>query len=374
MAHAPRCGLSCSLSKYQVWKTGSVIALIATDMGLSMSMSKLFSDTPFKFPLYLTMMTMFLSFCLSGLVLNTEVEGRAIPRLKRIQLNWHNVLKICAQALAFALNASLFNLSLKYISLTMSMLLRATIPLFAIIFTAVVRRRLLKLSIWVAVVGNVLGLAMTIYKNPQFELTGVLLSLGSALTAGLFMVLSEYVMTNVELDAMNLLFYAALPTAAFIVPFFAAFEGVQVVSYVQSYFWMNIFILCAMSLLAFLFSVSQYQVVRLTDSVYTSVIENIQVVLTVTLSAIIFYDPHKKLGLINQGGIVITLICFVYITFLDFSDGSSYKIPVDRVSDLINQFKQDKSYEVCDDNFLEEDERCFSILSDDYEDDEIQPL
>lgn len=377
MADAPQCGCSFSLTSFQVWKAGSVIALIVTDMGLSLGMSKLFHDTPFKFPLYLTMMTMFLSFCLAGLVLNTDVEGRTLPKLKKLQLSWPNILKICAQALAFALNASLFNLSLEYTSLTMSMIVRASIPLFAVIFTTIMRRRFSSLAVWIAVIGNVVGMAMTIYKNPQFELLGFLFSVGSALTAALFMVLSEYIMLSVELDALNMLFYAALPTTIFIFPFFIALEFVAVVSYIQSYFWMHIFIVCAFGILAFSFSVSQYQVVRVADSVYATVVENIQVVLTVILSAVIFYDSEKRLSLINQGGVVLTLICFTYITFLDFSEHRQHKIPgSDFVKRFLRKVRGVNTYEVCDGHdgiCLQEEQRRFSIINkDEYiEDDEI---
>jgi len=372
MADAPRCGCTWRLSGEQAWKVVSVLSLIVTDTGLSMSMSKLFNDTPFKFPLYLTMMTMFLSFCLAGLVLNTEVEGRTLPRLKRLGLHWRNVLKICGQALAFALNESLFNLSLTYTSLTMSMVVRATIPLLVIVMVAILQRRVRSAAVWIAVLGSVLGMAMTLYKNPQFHLVGVLLAAGSAFTAALFIVLSEYIMMDVDLDALNMLFYAALPTSVFILPFFIALEFVSVVSYVQSYFWMNIFILCAMGILAFLFSLSQYQVVRLTNGVYASVVENIRVVLVVILSAIIFYDSETRLSLLNQIGVVITLLCFGYITFLDSSGTEFYQFPgTDVVSKLIGKLRGKNTFGILrEKNVIPLEERRYSLTDEDDEDDE----
>lgn len=328
---------SCSISSNQLIKAGTVLLLLASDMSLSVVLSKLFSESSFVFPLYVTMLHAVLSCLLSALVLRTRVEGHTLPHIQPLQANWENTLKVLSQALALALNVSLFNISLRYISLALSMTARSTVPLFVVLLSCLLYRQKRGVGVWLCVLGITAGMAASVYHNPQFQLLGFGLALGSALTEALALVLAEYIMLSAKLDALNLLYYSALPSAGFIFPFFVALEGSAVVHYVSQHFWVNIFIVCSTSLLAFLFNLSRYQLMRLTSSIYTSTVQNIKVVLLVIVSEIVFYSSSPKLSLLNQLGIVLSLCSFLYLTFLGFSE-DSYALGLTRSS--VSDFKQ----------------------------------
>ena len=377
MSNIPQCGCcSVALSRDQMKKGIAVLALLGTDIAMSIVLSKLFTDTPFTFPLYLTMMHMFLSFILAAVVLRTEVEGRMIPHIQPIPATWLTACKILIQSLAFAIGVGLFNLSLKYISLMLSIVVRASIPLFTAILSMVVRRQVRGLYVWMGITGIAAGMAMTVYKNPQFQLIGFLLAGGSAITEAIFIVMAEYIMIKESLDSLNLLYYTALPSAIFVLPFFIALEGTHVVKYISNYFWMNIFIIFGTSILAFAFSISRYQVVRLTSCVYAATIQNVRIVLIVIVSEIIFYNATQKLSLLNQGGIVMTLLCFVYITFIGFSE-EGYKLPSYSALHLGTKLKslvRGNTFEVVtgDDSFVDEEDRRFTICETDSDGHEIE--
>lgn len=327
MSEPPRCGCSCSVSKSQLSKAGAVLLLLASDMVLAIVLSKLFSESSFVFPLYLTLLHALLSCLLSALVLRTQVEGHNLPRIQPLPATWQNGLKILSQALTLALDIGLFNISLRYISLSLSMLARASIPLFTVLLSCLLYRQKRHLGVWCCVLGITGGMAASLYKNPQFQLLGFGLALGSALTEAVSMVLAEYIMLSVKLDPLNLLYYSALPSALFVLPFAVALEGEAVVHYVTHHFWINIFIVCSTSLLAFLLSLSRYQLMKLTSCVYTASVQSMRVVLTVIASEIIFYSVSQRLSLLNQAGIVVSLLCFLYLSFLDFSEDSYAMLP-----------------------------------------------
>lgn len=370
MTEIPRCNCSLSLSREQIKKGCATLVMLAADSTMAVALSKLFKDTPFTFPLYLTMLHMLLSFLLSALLLRSETEGIALPTLSPVSITWKNMTKLCLQGLAYALALALFNLSLKYNSLTLSTSIQAIIPLLTVIMSIFVRRR--RLRVWIGVMGIAAGMAMALYRNPQFQIVGFLLAAGSAVTSALFIVLAEYIMLNQSLDPLNLLYYTALPSAFFILPFFMVLEGAAVIQYISDYFWVNVFIVFGTSILAFVLYISRYYVIHLTSSVYASSIQNVRVVLIVIVSEIAFYDPDNKLSLLNQAGLVLTLLCFMFITYVGFSEGVHRNPSYSElhIGTRLRQFIRGQEFEVITEDggmpvYLNEDECKFTLEDDD---------
>lgn len=326
MNAVPQCGCSFSLSKDQIRKGTAVLFFLGTDLAQAVVLHKLFTETPFTFPLYAVALHALLSCILSAVILRTDVEGHMLPRIRPLATTWKNIVKILAQALNFALSVSLYNVSLSYIDMTLATMIKASVPIFTVLLSIIVRRQLRKPRIWIGVIGITIGMTAAIYRQPQFQLVGIILAGGSAVSDAFFIVLAEYIMIDNDLDPLNLLYYTSLPVTFFMLPSFLLLEVNAVVKYISHYFWTNIFIVFGTSILSFAVSVSRYHSIRLTSCVYASTIQNVRVVLLVVFSEIIYYSSDKKLKLINQAGIVLTLICFAYLTFVGFSE-DSYKLP-----------------------------------------------
>jgi hypothetical protein len=403
MTEPPRCGCGCSISKDQLAKLLTLLSFLGTDVLYSLLVSTLF-HSEFQFPLYLGMFHALLAFVLALLILRTEVEGRVLPRFQHLTANWENALQLTSQGLACALDVGLLTLSLLYSSnVTHVLLIRATIPLFTALLSSIVHRHQRKAIVWLCVTGVTAGGVLSLFQNDLIlsellqhsELLSMGLALGSVVMNSLVLVLAEFIMVKSDLDALNLLFYSSLPTAFFLFPFFVVREAAAVLHYLNDHFWFNLIIVCSSSILAFALAVSRYQLVRLTSSVYSSSVPNLRLVV-VLLATEIVAGGEEKLSLLQQAGLVLCALCFLYLSFLGFSE-DGYQLPSysDRVlyfgrqlRGLLRKFQRPslagatshhsansiefELLENTEDTYVDEKERRFTIgeISDDEEEEE----
>lgn len=281
----------------------------------------LFSSTDFKFPLSLTMVHAVIGFVLSYAVIHIQCEGCPIENVY-IEKTWRNLAVLTLQGVLFALNVCFNNMSLMFINVTLNQIVKASNPVVTAILCMIIMRRRYSLKYWFGLLAIVSGVIMSVYGNPRFDSFGFFLVCSSVLMASCMVVVSEKIMSDMKLNAITFLMNTAPQIAISILPFAIGREISSIIQFAHENLWRLLFILIMTGCMAFLYNISHYALIKLTGSVYSTVMGNFKIAVLIILSEIIFYDPEKRLTLLNQIGVVFTVASFSALSWIKHKERS----------------------------------------------------
>merc|ERR1712196_142778 len=120
-------------------------------------------------------------------------------------------------SLFFALNTGFNNSALVYLNLAANQIIRACLPAITAIVSMFTEKKILETRTYICLAFVVLGVILSLLKNPEFSLIGVCLSF-SGTVAGAFhvTVVGSLVGSEMKLSAFDVLLYTSLPMACFV--------------------------------------------------------------------------------------------------------------------------------------------------------------
>jgi hypothetical protein len=130
---------------------------------------------------------------------------------------------------------------------------------------------------------------------------------------------------DTKMDSINTVIWTSLPIFAFCMPFFLWYEFTGFVHYSKTSALDCIAILLVTGIIAFFYNVFHYELITLTGSVYSTVVGNLKVVFIFFIVAV--YTPTSEgdvpLTTINKWGIGLTVLDFVYMSYISYRQSRS---------------------------------------------------
>lgn len=357
---------SCNviITKQTLQIVGVSVAFLVTNALLNIINGYLFSSTDFKFPLFLTMMHAVIGFFYAYVVTSVQCEGLTIQRMV-FEKNWKNMSILTLQGVLFALNVSFNNMSLMFINVTLNQIVKASNPVVTAILCMIVFRRTYSWQYWLGLLAIVCGVVMSVYGNPHFDSFGFFLVCSSVFVACCMVVVSEKIMEGLRMDPINFLMNTAPQIAISIMPFSIARELTGIIEFSHNSVWRLIFILVITGSIAFLYNISHYSLIKLTGSVYSTVMGNFKIALLIILAEIIFYDPDKRLSILNQLGILLTVASFSLISWLKHKEKIHQRLQEleDDMEELTETHTKDSIDDILNDEEEPSDGETHSLLT-----------
>ena len=367
MADASQCACLCTLTKTQTIKGGSALCLLVLSYIQVMAWRSIQQHIASHCPVYFIMLSLLLSFLLSALLLYADVRGhiQIVPRFQSVSTRLK--LKLSLQGIFMGGSILCFRIcSMKNTMLAWQA--QVLIPLLYVVLRAVILRHgrpsLHSLTCTLLMTaGSTLALyTASIFKQNSELLVASLFACAAAVLSALSAFCSEYGTHYIQMGAVNMVFYTAIPAAACLLPFVIVVESDAVLEQVINSFWMHTYLACALAVLLLLLQVAWYQTVRYSSALLASLLSfTIQPVCLLLLTSILTYHSGYRLSLLNQAGLAL---CYAAMLGFAFQTNSA---KIDSY-----QFVQDYNDEVQPhiNLSLTPDLHCFTIESnDDYDDD-----
>jgi drug/metabolite transporter (DMT)-like permease len=312
-------------AKYPLVMTSLVLGFIGSNSALNFGNGYVFKETGFKFPVLMT------SFhALLGGLLGVCYMKMGQNRSHWIRFRWITTRKqafvVLLTGAFFALNVGFNNASYQYISVTLNQSIRSLNTVFTAIFCVAIQEKKFSLPYWLGIFVISIGVAMSVYGNPVFNTLGIVFALVSSVCASLMVTLVGYLTQNddqeTKMDSINTIVWTSLPIFAFCMPFFLWYEFTGLVQYSKTSAINCLGILLITGLIAFFYNLFHYELITFTGSVYSTVVGNLKVVFIFLVVAI--YTPTSEgevpLTTLNKWGIVVTVLDFVYMSFISYRE------------------------------------------------------
>ena len=293
---------------------------IALNYYLNFTNKILFSVYNFQFPLMIIIGGTLATAVGSGLYLLVQSSGSSgsssritSGRLRRI---W---IYIIVLGVVHAFATGFENLALEYISLSMTQMLKATASIWTQILVYFHKGIHEGRPRIIASIVQVIGAALSVYKNPELNFLGILFVFIS-LAAGIFQLyIAERLMADTHLTPMELTFCISFPAVLTLLPMIE----VEELQHMKELFAEPLIVkglFMSTTVVALVYNVVQFQALQATNAVFMNVVGNFKTALLVVLSIQVF---HESLSWINYLGIAVALVSSFVFTYLKYKKASS---------------------------------------------------
>jgi len=286
----------------------------------------LFQFAEFYFPITLSSIHMFFSFFGSYFMLRYEKLDRV-----RVSSPWQ-IGVVFSLSVVFCLNITVSNISLRLITISLSQVIRSTIPAFAMVLSFLILKKNYSMSqIWtiIFVCG---GVAMATMGEVEFNVLGTTFAF-----LGCFLSALKAVQSNMMLSGTSRIFLTpdGKDSAKFHpydllnwLSFFSFFEMILLAnlhgelaelsdwSGGKIFEFQFLLLLAANGLIAFLLNVANFNFIRHTSALTVTVCGNVKAVLTILISVSVFQNP---ISLLNFCGTLITICGASFYSYLAYS-------------------------------------------------------
>eukprot|EP01116_Phalansterium_solitarium_P021782 TRINITY_DN692_c0_g1_i2.p1 TRINITY_DN692_c0_g1~~TRINITY_DN692_c0_g1_i2.p1 ORF type:complete len:353 (+),score=91.65 TRINITY_DN692_c0_g1_i2:135-1193(+) len=295
----------------------SVVAFISLNVILQIWNKYLFAVKEFRFPLLIIITGTLITFI--GSVLCIFLFRLVTVPYGAIAENWRLLFLV---SMCSGLGTGLENLSISYISISLNQVVKATAPAGTLIYAKFFEGKQFSHQLIISTIILVLGAIMTVFRNPDFNWVGFVLTFASlffgvAQSIGTGMLLQR----SESIGVLVIIFVTSLPAVVALVPLFFLLEyNHLLVSHAQSGIGGDtavILTLLAMGGTAFTYQMAHYYLIEHTSAHYSMIIGNVKVV-AVTLMSMVFFG--SKFSPLNALGLAVSLCAFCAYNFFRFRE------------------------------------------------------
>jgi len=306
-----------------------MIAWLCLNVLCTLMNKALFQFADFHFPITLSSIHMFYSFMGSYFMLRYE-------KIERVEVSTTaGIAVIFSLSVVFCLNITVSNISLRLITISLSQVIRSTIPAFAMCLSFfLLTKTYTKLQIATVCI-VCMGVAMATMGELDFNILGT-----SFAFLGCFLSALKAVQSNMMLGGSPRLFLQSDGKDAKFHPYdllnwlsFFSFWEMLLLANIDGELsqlgdWSDglifdftfLLLLSANGLVAFLLNVANFNFINHTSALTVTICGNVKCVLTILISVIIFQNPISKL---NFMGTVLTILGASIYSYLAYTINQS---------------------------------------------------
>lgn len=257
----------------------------------------IFQKLHFHAPLTLTLIHM----TIQSILAHTTITAlRLVEKVPVEPADYRSKLLVIAAV--FCANICLGNVSLRYVPVSFMQTIKSLTPATTALLQYVIFRSRLTRQASVALIPVTLGVALASLTELEFHFGGFLAALTSCFLTGLKFVLSSQMLAGkYKLDSINLLYYMAPPSAAFLLPMSFLFEGRFVASWAGSVerTSSDAMMLLLSGVVSFILNVALFVVLKATSSVTVTVAGNVKTIGVIGVSILIFRNRVTPLNFLG---------------------------------------------------------------------------
>jgi len=260
----------------------------------------IFTSLQFTYPLSLTAVHM--ATCFAGAILTLRVF-KLIPF---ISINWNDCFqKILPLATLFCANIVLGNVSLRWVPVSFMQTIKSSVPAFTVLLQVLFFKKSFSWDTYLALVPVVGGVGIASWAEVNFVKVGFYAALVASVITALMAIVSGVLLTQ-QLDAVNLTYYLAPFSFVMLLPF-AIYVEFPLIRTEWEYYgnYEPVLILVISGAIAFLLNIFTFYVIKYTSPLTYTVAGNCKVVLSVTISVLIF---KNEVTILNGIGCAVALI------------------------------------------------------------------
>ncbi|KAG0324805.1 Triose-phosphate Transporter [Dissophora globulifera] len=269
----------------------------------------------FDLPLFVSSIHSGLHFVITACLMHffpNEFDATRSGKGSRITI--HNyVTQVLPCAVAAALEICMANASLMYITLSFYTMIKSSTPIWVLVFAFFFRLEKPRMSLILIIGTIVVGVALTVAGETQFDMTGFILVLSAAVMSGLRWSLTQMLLQKDQLGMDNpvaTLYYIS-PVMFVIMSLLSLVIEDPFVQFESSAFF-NDFRTGALTmmmaggggLLAFAMTVAEFKLIKNTGTVTLSVAGISKEIVVISLSMLIFGD---RLTIVNMLGLMVSI-------------------------------------------------------------------
>eukprot|EP01100_Stratorugosa_tubuloviscum_P003465 TRINITY_DN1844_c4_g1_i1.p1 TRINITY_DN1844_c4_g1~~TRINITY_DN1844_c4_g1_i1.p1 ORF type:complete len:320 (-),score=73.87 TRINITY_DN1844_c4_g1_i1:144-1103(-) len=263
----------------------------------------IFRDLEFIFPLSLTFIHMFI--CFIGAFLCLRVfkffNYNPIPFFEEV------IPHILPLSALFCLNIVLGNISLRWVPVSFMQTVKSLVPAFTFLLQITYFRDSSNrnFTIYLTLIPIVGGVAIASYTEVNFNVIGFVAALIASLITALQAVVSGKLLKQ-QLDPINLIFYMAPFSAIMLLPFvyYKEYDDIITNWKYRDDIYSHLTLIIS-GIVALLLNITQFLVIQKTSALTATVSGNLKVVLSITLSVLIF---KNQITFINGFGCAIAIL------------------------------------------------------------------
>lgn len=262
----------------------------------------IFQTLRFRAPLCLTLIHMLMQATLARLTVD---HLRLVERVHVEPADYYSKLMVIAAV--FCTNICLGNISLRHVPVSFMQTVKSLTPVCTALLQYLVFRSRLTAPAMAALLPITAGVALASITELEFHLGGFVAALVACfLTALKFVLSSQMLAGRYKLDSINLLYYLAPPSVAFLSPAVFVIERTTVMEWVmhEDRTTLDFLLLVISGFVSFALNVALFIVLKATSSVTVTVAGNVKTVIVICLSILIFKNPVTP---VNMLGCVIAI-------------------------------------------------------------------
>ena len=287
----------------------AVLFWLVLNLSLNFYNKIAFQVYAFEFPVTMIMSNMFFSSCIYiAYLVQQRALGAAFAELNG------NRAAVLALAFCGAWTVALENMSLVLVSLSLNQVIKSTMPIFMVVASNILHRRLSSAATYAASLVIVLGSILAIYKNPEANFLGVLFAVMSmALGIGQTLVSARLLDKGLSIIAITL--GTTLIGSLLLFPIALYKESASMQLYNERHPGIIFNMMVGSTALASLYNLAHFVIIRFTSAIYSVVMGNFKVIILIFVSIPIF---HTSLTTLNVYGLVITTVGFLAFNYVSY--------------------------------------------------------
>jgi len=251
--------------------------------------------------------------CSIGAILTLRVF-KLIPF---ISLSWNDCFqKILPLASLFCANIVLGNVSLRWVPVSFMQTIKSSVPAFTVFLQVLFFQKSFSWDTYLALVPDVGGVGLASWAEVNFVKVGFYAALVASVITALMAIVSGVLLTQ-QLDAVNLTYYLAPFSLLMLLPFAIYLEFPLIQSEWEYYGnYQPIVVLVISGAIAFLLNVFTFYVIKYTSPLTYTVAGNCKVVLSITISVLIF---KNEVTIMNGIGCAVALIGVMWYNHIRYT-------------------------------------------------------
>lgn len=212
---------------------------------------------------------------------------------------------------------TLKNMALVFMGLSTALTLTSVSPAITMVLAISIQGKVYSKEKWMCVVLIVAGCFLTMWKNQEAPILGILISLAAVLTQCLWVVLSANLLQDCKVPKMSLLLYTSIPDCIGLFAATTIIEGDAPLQWIIANAGQARWLLVLSGIMAFLYNCSQYLLIQKTSAITVSVLAAMNRAMITMLS--IWYieaDP----GWLNAIGIIMSVVASIVFGYLQVTE------------------------------------------------------
>lgn len=268
----------------------------------------------FNFPIFITAVHMSMKFIISRV-------WSCSPTIEKIEnITWTTFFTIVFPiGMLTALDIVLTNAAILYLPLTTVTTIKGSSLIFTFICGIILKLEVFRWSLFTAVVGITVGLAIAVTNSFSFNAVGLALAISSALFSGLRWALMQFLaLKDHQSQSVMVTLYRFSPASVItILPCFFLLETFPLATSHFTIHMKDFYDACLLSCLgggiAFVLIMVEVKLVRLTSSLTLNVLGQLKEIIQIGLAMLLF---KENLTLKGMGGILISILSSLYYRYV----------------------------------------------------------